>query len=162
MRKSKTSKNSNPTSTISKKLFNNIESSMKQQKISYDRDKDNLIIWLHISKIESKKINKIQKEKENSHTLLNLNSSKLNLYSILTNKKPNNFQLFKIKNYFKTHENYFYFFFLILLLSKYSNLFKDLLQISIYYSKNYYKHQMKGWGPKKTESNSNKNIPSKP
>lgn len=112
MRKSKTSKNSNPTSTISKKLFNNIESSMKQQKISYDRDKDNLIIWLHISKIESKKINKIQKEKENSHTLLNLNSSKLNLYSILTNKKPNNFQLFKIKNYFKTHENYFYFLFL--------------------------------------------------
>lgn len=112
MRKSKTSKNSNPTLTISKKLSNNIESSMKQSKISYDRDKDNLIIWLHISKIESKKINKIQKEKENSHTLLNLNSSKLNLYSILTNKKPNNFQLFKIKNYFKTHENYFYFLFL--------------------------------------------------
>ena len=74
MTKTKTSKNSNPTSTISKKPLNNIESSIKQSKISYDKDKDNLTIWLLISKIENNKITKTQKEKENSHTLLNLSS----------------------------------------------------------------------------------------
>lgn len=54
-------------SITSKRQFNNTESSTKQWRILFEKGKDNLIIWLLISKTENNKITKILKGKEDSH-----------------------------------------------------------------------------------------------
>lgn len=65
--KSKTYRSLNPMSITSKRQFNNTESSTKQWRILFEKGKDNLIIWLLISKTENNKITKILKGKEDSH-----------------------------------------------------------------------------------------------
>lgn len=56
--KSKTYRSLNHMLITSKRQFNNTESSTKQWRILSEKGKDNLIIWLLISKIDSNKITK--------------------------------------------------------------------------------------------------------